>query len=174
MRSQQTLEKELGATEQPEVSTSQTNQYDLSTLIGNEPLSAWFVPRSMVWLPIAIVVLLLSMSLGETSLLGRPWLWIGILSALLVFSQWSWDISILVAQTMLGALALAIVYMLMRWLLNRRARRRSIFVSRSASAANPYSPRTSSSPNTGGSTKEPGSKGFLSPTVDAHPVEEGS
>ncbi len=173
-RPQQAMEMELGATEQPEVSTSQTNQYDLSTLTGNEPLSAWFVPRSLVWLPVAVVVLLLSMSLGESSLLGRPWLWIGILSALLVFSQWSWDISILVAQTMLGALALAIAYMLMRWLLNRRARRRSIFVSRSASAANPYSPRTSSSPHTGGSTKEPGSKGFLSPTVDAHPVEEGS
>ncbi len=173
-RPQQAMELELGATEQPEVPTSQTNQYELSTLTGDEPLSAWFVPRSLVWLPVAIVVLLLSMSLGETSLLGRPWLWIGILSALLVFSQWSWDISILVAQTMMFALALAIVYILIRWLLNRRARRRSIFVSRSASAANPYSPRTSSSPNTGGSTKEPGSKGFLSPTVDVHDVEDGS
>jgi hypothetical protein len=173
-RTQQWMEKELGATEQPEVSSSQTNQYDLSTLTGNEPLTAWFVPRSLVWLPVAFVVLLLSMSLGENSLLGRPWLWVGILSALFLFSQWSWDISILVAQTMLGAIALAIAYMMMRWLLNRRARRRSIFVSRSAGGANPYTPRVSASANKGAGIKEPGSKGFLSPTVDVHPAEEGS
>ncbi|MFN6161759.1 MAG: hypothetical protein ACK5AC_05240 [Planctomycetota bacterium] len=173
-RSQRTMEKELGATEQPEVELSQTNQYDLSALSGEEPLYAWFVPRALVWLPVAAIILLLSMSVGETSLLGRPWLWIGFLSAWIVFSQWSWDISLLVAQATLGALGLSLVYLVTRWLLNRRARRRSIFVSRSASVSNPYQSRSPSSPIAPANARDPASKVSVAPTVDAHVVEEGS
>lgn len=168
------MEKELGATEQPEVELSQTNQYDLSALSGEEPLYAWFVPRALVWLPVAAIILLLSMSVGETSLLGRPWLWIGFLSAWIVFSQWSWDISLLVAQATLGALGLSLVYLVTRWLLNRRARRRSIFVSRSASVSNPYQSRSPSSPIAPANARDPASKISVAPTVDAHVVEEGS
>jgi len=173
-KSQQTMESELGATSQPVVELLQTNQYDLSTLSGSESLSAWFIPRSLIWLPVAALALMLAMSLGETALLSRPWLWIGFVAAWLVFSQWYWDMSILVAQTMFGALSMAIFYMLMRWLLNRRARRRSIFVSRSAGAANPYSPYHAPVPRSGANTKELSSKAFANPSVDAHALEEGS
>ncbi len=174
LKSQQTMESELGATPQPAVELLQTNQYDLSTLSGSESLSAWFIPRSLIWLPVAALALMLAMSLGETALLSRPWLWIGFVAVWLVFSQWYWDMSILVAQTMFGALSMAIFYMLIRWLLNRRARRRSIFVSRSSGAANPYSPLNAPVPRSGAPTKELSSKAMANPSVDAHALEEGS
>jgi hypothetical protein len=173
-RSQQSLEQQLGATEQPEVASSQTNQYDLTSFSGGDSLQAWFVPRTLVWLPVAAIVLLLSISLGETSLLSKPWLWIAFLCIWAVFSQWSWDQSLLVAQAALGSLFLSVSYALIRWLLNRRARRRSIFVSRSASVANPYQPRGAASPNAVGSTRELAGKVLQAPTVEAHGVGEGS
>jgi hypothetical protein len=168
------MEKELGATPQPEIELLQTNQYDLSTLSGNEPLNAWFMPRSLIWLPVATLALLLAMGLSDNSLLGKPWLWIGFLAVWMIFSQWSWDISILVAQTMFAALGMAVAYMLLRWLLNRRARRRSIFVSRSAGGSNPYPSRSPSTQGGGGGSKEASSKAHLHPTVEAQVLEEGS
>jgi hypothetical protein len=173
-RSQPFMEKELGATPQPEIELLQTNQYDLSTLSGNEPLNAWFMPRSLIWLPVATLALLLAMGLSDNSLLGKPWLWIGFLAVWMIFSQWSWDISILVAQTMFAALGMAVAYMLLRWLLNRRARRRSIFVSRSAGGSNPYPSRSPSTQGGGGGSKEASSKAHLHPTVEAQVLEEGS
>jgi hypothetical protein len=171
---QRSMEAELGASLQPELESMQTNQYALATVSGREVLSAWFIPRSLIWLPVASVALLLAMSFGENAKLARPWLWVGFLAAWMIFSQWSWDVSLLIAQTTLAAMSLAIAYMLLRWLLNRRARRRSIFVTRSAGGAHPSRPRTSSAQGTGGGSKEKSSKAYLQPTVDGPVLEEGA
>jgi hypothetical protein len=173
-RTQQRMETELGATRQPEVTLLQTNQYDLTTLVGDQTLSAWFIPRSLIWLPVATVILLLSMSLGESSWLRKPWLWSGLLVTWLVGSQWYWDISVLLAQTILSALGLAMAYGLLRWLINRRARRRSIFVSRSSSVA-PRSPsRNSNLPGATSNAKEASSKSASTHTAGVQVLEEGS
>lgn len=173
-RTQQRMEAELGATKQPEVTLLQTNQYDLTTLAGNQALSAWFIPRSLIWLPVAIVVLLLSMSLGESSWLRKPWLWSGLLVTWLIFSQWSWDISILLAQTILAALGMAMTYGLLRWLINRRARRRSIFVSRSSSVAIRNQPKNTNLHGSASNVKEASSKSASTHTAGVQVLEEGS
>jgi hypothetical protein len=173
-RTQQRMEAELGATKQPEVTLLQINQYDLTTLAGDQVLSAWFVPRSLIWLPVALVILLLSMSLGESSLLKRPWLWSGLLVTWLICSQWSWDISVLLAQTVLAAMGLAVTYGLLRWVLNRRARRRSIFVSRSTSVAIRSHSKNSNLSGAGSNVKESSSKSASTHTAGVQVLEEGS
>ncbi|MEI8212379.1 MAG: hypothetical protein WCI02_09535 [Planctomycetota bacterium] len=132
--SQSHMETTMGATQQAVVA-QQTNQYDLSSMTGSRSLEAWFVPSSLIWLPTSLVFLILSAMMTEKRWLRWPWVWVLFLASVLVFSQWAWDISVIVAQASMVAISVAVLYGLLRWLLDRRARRRSIFVSRSASVA---------------------------------------
>jgi hypothetical protein len=57
-------------------------------------------------------------------------LWACFLCAFFLFSQVALDISLLVFQGAVASMVLAVFYSLVRWVLDRRARRRSVFVSR--------------------------------------------
>ena len=142
--SQEAMERTLGASRQAIIS-QQTNQYDLVSMTGAASLESWFIPSSMIWLPVAFLVLIFSVLMNERRWLRWPWVWIATLLGGFLFSQWAWDISIIVAQSAVAAISIAITYWLTRWLLDRRARRRSIFVSRSPSVVTATMPRTTAS-----------------------------
>lgn len=139
--SQEAMERTLGASRQSIIS-QQTNQYDLISMTGAASLESWFIPSSMIWLPVAFLVLVFSVLMNERRWLRWPWIWIVTLLGGFLFSQWAWDISIIVAQSAVAAISISITYWLTRWLLDRRARRRSIFVSRSPSVVTATMPRT--------------------------------
>jgi hypothetical protein len=123
------LERRFEATEQPVVS-QQVNQYDMTSLAYDTDLQATFLPSALVWLPASLLVLGLTVLLKDYRWLRRPWLWGTFLSLFFLFSQLALDVSLLVFQAALAAVALAVFYSLVRWVLDRRARRRSVFVSR--------------------------------------------
>lgn len=141
---QEDIEGRIGATRQP-VLAQQVNQYDLTSIASTQPLEAIFVPSALIWLPVSIVVLALAVVLRDSRWIRWPWFWAIFLGGFFVFSQLAWDISLLVLQAAIGSVGLAILYGLARWVMDRRARRRSIFVSRqyapapSAARANPSS-----------------------------------
>lgn len=141
---QEAMERTLGASRQAIIS-QQTNQYDLISMTGAASLESWFIPSSMIWLPVAFLVFVFSALMNERRWLRWPWVWIVSLLGGFLFSQWAWDISIIVAQSAVAAISIAITYWLTRWLLDRRARRRSIFVSRSPSVVTATMPRATAS-----------------------------
>jgi hypothetical protein len=133
------LESRFHATHQPVVS-QQVNQYDMTSLAYTDELRATFLPSALVWLPASLFVLGLTMLMKDQRWMRRPWLWACFLCAFFLFSQVALDISLLVFQGAVASMALAVFYSLVRWVLDRRARRRSVFVSRQytpAASANP-------------------------------------
>jgi hypothetical protein len=168
--SQNQMEQSLGATHQAEV-TLQTNQYDLCSMTGNASLETWFVPSSLIWFPIAITVWILTALMTEKHWLRWPWAWVLLLCAAMLFSQWAWDISVIAAQAALVAILIALLYGLLRWLLDRRARRRSIFVSRSTSITAANASRASA--GSGSNLAIPESNSRSHPSGPALPAPSG-
>jgi hypothetical protein len=142
---QEEIEVRIGATPQP-VLAQQVNQYDLTSVASTQPLEAIFVPSALIWLPVSMVVLVLAIVLRDSRWIRWPWFWAIFLGAFFVFSQVAWDISLLVLQAAIVSVGLAILYGLSRWAMDRRARRRSIFVSRQYTPA-PISGRANSGSN---------------------------
>jgi hypothetical protein len=132
--SQEQIEDRFGSTRQP-ILAQQVNQYDLTSFASTEPLEAIFVPSALIWLPVSLVVLCLAAVLRDNRWIRWPWFWALFFAVFFIFSQIAWDISLLVLQAAIASVVLALVYNLARWLLDRRARRRSIFVSRQYSSA---------------------------------------
>jgi len=60
----------------------------------------------------------------------KPWVGMFLLLASLAFSQWVFDLSIALSQCFVAALVIAALYAILKWVVDRRARRRSVFVSR--------------------------------------------
>lgn len=168
--SQNQMEQALGATHQAEV-TLQTNQYDLCSMNGNASLETWFVPSSLIWFPIAITVWILAALMTEKHWLRWPWAWVLLLCVAMLFSQWAWDISVIAAQAALVAILIALLYGLLRWLLDRRARRRSIFVSRSTSITAANASRASA--GSGSNLAIPESNSRSHPSGPALPAASG-
>jgi hypothetical protein len=168
--SQIQMEQSLGATHQAEV-TLQTNQYDLCSMTGNASLETWFVPSSLIWFPIAITVWVLAALMTEKHWLRWPWSWVLLLCVAMLFSQWAWDISVIAAQAAFVAILIALLYGLLRWLLDRRARRRSIFVSRSTSVTAANASRASA--GSGSNLAIPESNSRSHPSGPALPAASG-
>lgn len=171
--SQEQLERTLGATHQSIV-TQQTNQYDLTSMTGANALETWFIPSSLIWLPTALLVLLISALMTEKRWLRWPFAWILLLTAVLLFSQWAWDISVIAAQSVVVAVTVAIAYGLLRWLLDRRARRRSIFVSRSTSVATSHASRGNAASGSNLSIGDGAAKNLAPNSGTASAVGDGS
>jgi hypothetical protein len=168
--SQNQMEQSLGATHQAEV-TLQTNQYDLCSMTSNASLETWFVPSSLIWFPIAITVWVLAALMTEKHWLRWPWAWVLLLCVAMLFSQWAWDISVIAAQAAFVAILIALLYGLLRWLLDRRARRRSIFVSRSTSVTAANASRASA--GSGSNLAIPESNSRSHPSGPALPSASG-
>jgi hypothetical protein len=132
--SQEQMEEKLGASTQP-ILAQQVNQYDLNCVASTRSLEATFVPSALIWLPVSLTVLVLAVVLKGNRWIRWPWFWAVFFAFFFIFSQIFWDISLLVLQAAIAAVGLAMVYSLARWLMDRRARRRSIFVSRNYTPA---------------------------------------
>jgi hypothetical protein len=83
-------------------------------------------------------------------------------------------VSILVAQTTLAALSIAIAYRLMRWLFDRRARRRSIFVNRPTSMVSASNPRSSPSATSPSATVDSPPHSSAIETSNIHAAGDGA
>ncbi len=122
----------MGATPQPFVS-QQTNQYVYFSLDHTAPMSVATAPRYLLWVPVALFVLVCSFSVMEFRWIRRPWILVVMLLLGLAFSQFAWDLSIALAQCLVVATCIAVMYSMLKWSVDRRARRRSVFASRPSS-----------------------------------------
>jgi len=126
---QDSLANFMGATAQPFVSQL-TNQYVFFSLDHTVPMGVLTAPRYLLWAPVALFVLFVSFSAMEFRWIRKPWILIVLLLLGLAFSQWAWDLSIALAQCLVVAFGIAGTYALLKWGVDRRARRRSVFASR--------------------------------------------
>ena len=129
---QDTIGSQMGATSQPFVS-QQTNQYVFFSQDHTVPMRVWLAPRYLLWAPVAFFVLIASFFVMEFRWIRRPWISIFLLLSSLTFSQWAWDLSIALVQCLVAAIGIAVMYSTLKWVVDRRARRRSVFASRPSS-----------------------------------------
>lgn len=129
---QDTIGSQLGATSQPFVS-QQTNQYVFFSQDHTVPMRIWLAPRYLLWAPVASFVLIASFFIMEFRWIRRPWISIFLLLSSLTFSQWAWDLSIALVQCLIAAIGIAVMYSTLKWVVDRRARRRSVFALRPSS-----------------------------------------
>ena len=129
---QETIASQIGASSQRFVS-EQTNQYVFFSLDHTVAMKAWTAPRTLLWAPVALFVLVGSFLIMEFKWIRRPWVGILLLLASLAFSQWMFDLSIALSQCFVAAILVAVLYAILKWVVDRRARRRSVFVSRPSS-----------------------------------------
>jgi len=153
---QETISSQIGATSQRFVS-EKTNQYVFYSLDHTIPMRAWTAPRTLLWAPVALFVLVGSFLLMEFKWVRKPWVGISLLLASLAFSQWVFDLSIALSQCFVAALVVAALYAILKWVVDRRARRRSVFVSRPSSPVNP----TTRTPSQSGSAVLPSPIGAI-------------
>ena len=129
---QESLGKMMGATIQPFVDQP-TNQYVYFSLDHSAPMSVSTLPRFLLWAPVALFVLIGSFFIMEFRWIRRPWIMVVLVLSGLAFSQWAWDLSIALVQCLVVAIAIAAMYSVLKWVVDRRARRRSVFASRPSS-----------------------------------------
>lgn len=129
---QDVLERYMHATTQRFVS-EQTNQYVYFSLDHTAPMSVATAPRYLLWVPVALFVLLGTFSIMEFRWIRKPWIFVVLLLSGLAFSQFAWDLSIALVQCLVVASGIAAMYSVLRWSVDRRARRRSVFALRPSS-----------------------------------------
>lgn len=132
--SQPTLEREIGASTQPDLG-SQLNQYTLVSLDSKGPFHVVLAPRYLIWTPVALLTLLLATFAVNYQIFLRPAAWCLFLPAVLGVAAWSLDLTVLVVQSLLVAICIILIYAATRWILDRGARRKSVFAGRGMSAS---------------------------------------
>jgi hypothetical protein len=151
---QDRLERQMGASEQPMIA-QQTNQYILYALDQGTAMQVWFAPRYLLWVPVALFMLVMLYSVVEFRWMQKPWLAVVLLIASVTFSQWAWDLSIAFAQSLMAAIGIATIYLALKWVLDRRSRRRSVFVTHSKVAPPSLSGKQMASGSSIGMAKPP-------------------
>ncbi|MCY2985318.1 MAG: hypothetical protein NTY15_16955 [Planctomycetota bacterium] len=125
----------IGATPQRFVS-EETNQYVFFSLDHTVSMKVWAAPRFLLWAPVALFVLIGSFFVMEFAWIKRPWVITTLLLVSLVFSQWAWDLSIALVQCLIAAIGIAVMYSTLKWVVDRKSRRRSVFALRPGIAMN--------------------------------------
>ncbi len=125
----------IGATPQRFVS-EETNQYVFFSLDHTVAMKVWAAPRFLLWAPVALFVLIGSFFVMEFTWIKRPWVITTLLLISLVFSQWAWDLSIALVQCLIAAIGIAVMYSTLKWIVDRKSRRRSVFALRPGIAMN--------------------------------------
>jgi hypothetical protein len=146
------IERQMGATSQPNISP-QSNQYVFLSLNQNASMEAWLAPRYLLWIPVAIFLLIGSFLVMEFRWIRKPWLGIGLLLVSLAFSQWAWDLSVALVQSLVAAIGISVLYLMMKWVVDRRTRRRSVFASRIGPSLVLSAPRTTPPASLSGSSR---------------------
>ncbi len=140
MLSQSVMEQELGASQQPEIG-EELNQYSLISLDTVQPCWVVFAPRFLIWTPIALATLSLTVLALRTSLLRHTLVWLIGIPVLFVLAFWSLDTTVLVAQSLVVALLVLLLFVIADWFLDRNARKKSVFAGRSGVGSTIPSPR---------------------------------
>ena len=138
---QETIGVQIGATTQPFVS-QQTNEFVFFSLDHTVGMKVWTAPRFLLWAPVAMFVLIGSFFVMEFRWIRKPWIGIVLLLSSLAFSQWAWDLSIALVQCFVAAIGIAVMYSTLKWMVDRRARRRSVFALRPSSPLIPSAVRS--------------------------------
>ena len=138
---QETIGSQIGATTQPFVS-QQTNEFVFFSLDHTVGMKVWTAPRFLLWAPVALFVLIGSFFVMEFRWIRKPWIGIVVLLSSLAFSQWAWDLSIALVQCFVAAIGIAVMYSTLKWMVDRRARRRSVFALRPSSPLIPSAVRS--------------------------------
>lgn len=128
-KSQGELEREMNASVQPDVGI-QVNQYSLVALDTLDSAQATFVPRFLLWTPLALLTLALSSLLFKTGQNRKVFVVVVAVPLLAALVSWSVDITILITQSMVVACAILLVYAFVEWILDRNARKKSVFAGR--------------------------------------------
>ena len=137
---QEKISSMIGATPQRFVS-QETNQYVFFSLDQTVAMKVWAAPRFLLWAPVALFVLVGSFFIMEFKWIKKPWVLISLLLASLAFSQWAWDLSIALVQCLTAAIGIAVMYSTLKWLVDRKSRRRSVFALRPTITVNPSAAR---------------------------------
>ena len=138
---QEEIAKEMGASVQPLVS-NHMNEYVFFSLDHTVSMKVWMVPRYLLWAPIALCVLLGSFAMMEFRWIRNPTLGVLLLVSSLAFSQWAWDLTVAIVQCSVVAAGIAVLCSGMKWVLDRRSRRRSVFATRPIASPVPSAVRS--------------------------------
>jgi hypothetical protein len=163
---QDRIAENMGATSLPFVSTL-TNEYVFFSLDHTVGMKVWTAPRYVLWAPVALFVLIGSFFVLELKWIRKPSIGIVLLLSSVAFSQWAWDLSIALVQCFVGAIGIAVLYSTLKWVVDRRSRRRSVFAARHSS---PLVPAAARSPSLSGSVSLPKPATSAAPVVIASQV----
>jgi hypothetical protein len=171
--SQEQIESEFGASAQPAIAT-RTNQYVFRSLGSfgdqlDEPVeSIRVIPRFVLWLPVASIVLLLTALWPRMGVFQHPWMLLAVVVFLGLLSMTAPDMTILLVQAALASLLIVALVKILSWASGQRVRRRSIFGNRTmpAPSARP-TPRTSNDESAGTQPKFEGTGSVATPSTHA-------
>jgi hypothetical protein len=128
---QELLENEFSATHQPALGQDY-NQYTLVSLGNRDIRWVQLAPRLIIWAPVALLSLFACFLVTKVKWLRHPLVWLSILAMLIAGSQWSLDFTVLFTQAFVLAAIVSTLALVVRWVLDRNARKRSVFAQRSS------------------------------------------
>lgn len=128
---QELLENEFFATHQPALGQDY-NQYTLVSLGNRDTLWVQLAPRIIIWAPVAFLSLFACFLVTKVTWMRHPLVWLATLAMLIAGSQWSLDFTVLFTQAFVLAAIVSTLAFVVRWVLDRNARKRSVFSQRSS------------------------------------------
>ena len=126
---QSDLERWVGATQQTDLPLS-VNGYLLSTFGGGRSFQIWVLSRFMMWLPIGLVAILVSILLISFRLLRHPAFLLLAAGGLATAGMLAPDLAVLLGQTAMISLGLVSLVLITQAAIESRVRRRSVFTVR--------------------------------------------
>lgn len=126
---QHDLERWVGATQQTDLPLS-VNSYLLSSFGGERSFQIWVVSRFLMWLPIGLVSILISILLISFRALRHPALLLLAAGGLVTAAMLAPDFAVLLGQTALMSLGLVSLILITQAAIESRVRRRSVFTVR--------------------------------------------
>jgi hypothetical protein len=126
---QHDLERWVGATHQTDLPLS-VNSYLLSSFGGRRSFQIWVLSRFLMWLPIGLVAILVSILLISFRALRHPAFLLFAAGGLATAAMLAPDLAVLLGQTALMSLGLVSLILIIQAAIESRVRRRSVFTVR--------------------------------------------
>ncbi len=123
------LERWVGATQQTELPTS-VNKYVLSSFGGGRSFQIWVVSRFLLWLPIGLASIVLSVLLVSFRALRHPAFLLLGAGGIATAAMLAPDLAVLLGQTAVVSLVLVFLILITQAAIEVRVRRRSVFTVR--------------------------------------------
>ncbi len=133
---QHDLERWVGATQQTNLPLS-VNSYLLSSFGGERSFHIWVASRLLMWLPIGLVAILVSILLISFRALRHPAFLLVAAGGLATAAMLAPDFAVLLGQTALMSLGLVSLILITQAAIESRVRRRSVFTVRPSQLREP-------------------------------------